>query len=89
MNFTINGKTYKITKAYNGKTGCMCGCRGNYVETEGRAMKQRVTKVAAFIGPMRPESNDANAYSVRGFMGEGYIATVEGDRQTVVYFQVD
>lgn len=77
----------KAVKAYNGKRGCMCGCLGNYTEDQNSiAFKRRVNKVENFIGPIRPDSNDAVSYSTAPFGGLRYFNVTEGDRTTCVYF---
>ena len=34
MQVTVNGKTVDIKRAYNGAVGCMCGCRGDWIDDE-------------------------------------------------------
>ena len=83
-------KAEAVTQAYNGKEGCACGCRGNYV-TEGAALKRRVSKVLNFVGPVRPDAannRDAVSYSTDPFGGECYAYVREGERVTCVYFKV-
>ena len=85
MSFNMNGFT--PVKAYNGARGCMCGCKGNYnTDVDSKAFKARVRKVSAFVGPMRPDSNDRNSYSTDPFMGVRYVAVDDGNRTTAVYF---
>lgn len=83
----FNGQERKVTQAYNGKRGCMCGCKGNYAEAGTKAAAARVRKVVNFVGPMRPNSNDQAGYSTEAFMGVCHAYVMEGDRNTVVYFE--
>jgi hypothetical protein len=78
----------KVTKAYNGQRGCMCGCNGNYVKS-GLALIKRIQKVNSFVGPMRPDHigrNDQAGYSQDGFGGEYYVFVNGANRTTCVYF---
>ena len=34
-----------LTDTYNGKTGCACGCGGDYSSTESVAGKKRIKKI--------------------------------------------
>ena len=81
---------FEVVKAYNGKVGCMCGCKGTYVETPGPAMTRRVNKVLNFVGPMRPNAanfGDKASYSTDPFMDLRYVYVQDGDRNTTVYFK--
>ena len=85
----FNMKGFTPVKAYNGKEGCSCGCRGNYVEVPGATMTRRVNKVLNFVGPMRPDAanfGDAASYSSEPFAGVNYVYVREGTRVTCVYF---
>ena len=88
MMFNLNSRY--VTKAYNGKEGCACGCRGNYSKPSTPATKRRVKKVEAFVGPMRPDAanfGDAASYSSEPFCGEYYVYVREGERVTCVNFK--
>lgn len=85
----FNLKGFAPTKAYNGKVGCMCGCRGTYVES-GPAMTRRVNKVQNFVGPVRPDAanlGDKVSYSTEAFGGVFYAYVEEDGRNTTVYFK--
>lgn len=89
--FTMPG--WKPTRAYNGKSGCMCGCNGNYNEVpDSKAFQKRVRIVMNFIGPIRPEAanmRDVRSYSEEPFGGERYIYVDDGNRNTSIYFEKD
>lgn len=90
MKMQFQGQEVSVTKAYNGQEGCMCGCKGNYVDRDGRAMTMRVKKVQSFVGPVRPDAanfGDAVSYSTKPFGDERYAYVREGDRVTCVYFR--
>ena len=87
---SFNMKGWSPAKAYNGARGCMCGCKGNYNDDPtSKAFKARVAKVNAFVGPMRPDSNDRASYSTDAFCGHRYVCVDDGNRTTAVYFSKD
>ena len=47
VEFTWRGKSYPIEKAYSGRTGCMCGCRGKW--RYGAAVRQVVARAARLV----------------------------------------
>ncbi len=83
-------KGWKPASAYNGKCGCMCGCKGDYNEDPtSAAFKRRVSKVMNFVGPVRPDAannGDKSSYSTDAFGGRRYMYVQEGNRNTAVYF---
>lgn len=90
MRMFFMGAEREVTKAYNGKQGCMCGCKGTYAEPDTAAAKARVRKVMNFVGPMRPDRAgcpDQAGYAGEPFMDERYVYVQEGDRVTCVYFK--
>lgn len=91
MQMFFNGKVRQVTQAYNGQRHkCMCGCAGNYVNVDGRAMRARIRKIENFIGPMRPEAanfGDRASYSDEPFGDVQYAYVDEGNRTTTVYFK--
>jgi hypothetical protein len=70
------------TQTYNGKTGCACGCGGNYDDANTIAGKKRIAKIAK-----------ANPDKVAFFNfnnGEGCleVENADGTRVTRVYVKV-
>lgn len=69
------------TDTYNGKTGCACGCGGNYAGAESVAGQKRIKKIL-----------NANPEKVAYFdFGGGYgcleVENEDGTRVTRVYVQ--
>lgn len=67
----------QVTRTYNGKTGCACGCGGSYADAETKAAKSRL----AFI--------NRNMDRVKAFHWDGEscyeVENREGTRVTRVY----
>lgn len=70
----------KVSRTYNGKTGCACGCGGEYTEdgdTESRAVKLRVSKINANMeSAVISEYLDEDIYE---------LVSEDGERVTRVY----
>lgn len=64
-----------VVRAYRGRTGCMCGCRGRYFD-EGRGLKGVLKDVNA---------NLATAIRHEGLDGEQIVAVEQGERTVVLY----
>jgi hypothetical protein len=85
-----NFQAIEVTKTYNGKIGCMCGCQGKYSEPGTLASRLRLNRILNFIGPMRPDADnfgDKASYSTETFMGDHYVYVEENGRNTTVYFK--
>lgn len=69
----LNIKIESIEKIYTGKSGCMCGCRGKYVEgkTVGRVLKN----MQRFV------ENNSLQVTYEG----GHIFVDDGNRTYVIY----
>ena len=71
----------QIVRAYSGKVGCMCGCKGKYYTfdangTDGAVNPGMVTRILRTIQAAPPEKIELDA---------NYIAWVKGGRQYVAY----
>lgn len=81
----------KVTRVYNGKIGCMCGCRGKY--STNPAYKEQVSKERGYpvgddecsersvrIIARKVLSNPNNVYE------DNYVFVEQNGRIQVVYF---
>lgn len=68
-------KVEDVVRAYRGRTGCMCGCRGRYFD-EGRGLNNVLKDVNA---------NLTTAIRHEGLDGEQIVAVEQGDRTVVLY----
>jgi len=69
-----------LTDTYNGKTGCACGCGGNYSSAESVVGQKRIKKIM--------DADPAKVVFVDFGSGEGCYEIENGDRTRVtrVYY---
>ena len=89
MNVKVQVKVSKVTHAYNGRVGCMCGCNGDYVYTEaakgpGYKVDRNDRKVASRVAQMNRllSSGDYDELDV----GSTYVYVQRGGRCFAAYF---
>ena len=81
----------KITKVYNGKIGCMCGCNGKYSYTAEGAVKDNpgydvtdsINERSVRIIAKKVLSNPNNVYED----GMAYVEDKVRNRIQVIYFK--
>lgn len=83
----------QVSEIYNGKPGCMCGCKGNYKDSlqSKRVAVKKVNDALSFIGPHIPAHKRTHLGMLDRALSIGYddkCAWVETfTRKTVVYFK--
>jgi len=79
---STNQMLENATQTYNGKTGCACGCGGNYDEAESVAGQKRIKKI------MNADPEKLIAYDFGNNEGCIEIENRDGTRVTRVYYKV-
>lgn len=83
MNNIFKNRT--LTRSYNGKVGCMCGCNGTYRETK-RALNMATNKIEKALRVPAAERKAAGIkVGVDYEAGHAYVE--QNGRNTVVYFE--
>lgn len=69
-----------VGKAYNGKIGCMCGCRGHYAEAETNPalVNRRVATIERMVKTGQYDECDVT---------DTYVYVSKGDRCFAVYYK--
>ena len=95
--FNINNK--KVIRSYNGKNGCMCGCKGTYSvpsdiednngdRVSDRSVSIATKKVNDTIEKYKDKMVDNQYRDNTVFVGftDQYAWVKSGDRNTVIYY---
>ena len=83
----------QVSEIYNGKPGCMCGCKGIYKDSvqSKRIAVKKVNAALSFIGPHIPTHKRTSLGLLDWALSVGYdnqCAWIETSaRKTVVYFK--
>lgn len=70
------------TNTYNGKTGCACGCGGDYMPTDSAAGQRRINKIM-FADPAK-----LTTYDFGNNEGCVELENKDGTRVTRIYYKV-
>jgi len=82
-----NFNVEEALKAYNGKTGCACGCGGNYTETT-KSMRATTTRMKSKLNAWGQETD--NFYVCKSTFENEYYFGIEMDgRASRVYTTQD
>ena len=71
------------TRTYNGKTGCACGCGGDYAEIDTEAGQKRIRKI------MKADLAKLQNYSWGSGEGCVELENANGTRVTRIYYKVE
>jgi len=84
----------KVVRSYNGRSGCMCGCRGTYSvpthstnEDERARSKVSDRSVKIAIKKINDAINWNDPKDVEKHVNEDHAYIDDGSRNTVVYFK--
>lgn len=75
-----------VVKAYSGKPGCACGCRGKYYGKDRQSQINRITKVVNFVLTELNGAEKNDTYQTWKIDGH-FVAVSDGNRDYCVYFQ--
>lgn len=67
----------KVTRTYNGKVGCMCGCLGTYSGPNTKATKMRVSRLNKLL-----TTQDYDAI----YVNKEWVSIERNGRNLTVYF---
>ena len=77
----------KVVKAYNGRSGCMCGCNGDYAYTGDHGQSSWQGEINLVKAKRRFSNVMRNPNAKVDDFGDLYCAWVDdGNRTTAVYF---
>lgn len=70
-------KPAAVTRAYNGKVGCMCGCLGTYSEPNTKATAMRINRLNKLLA-----TQDYDAL----YVSDEWVSVERNGRNLTVYF---